>query len=137
MAAGLCGPGRLDARPLVPAERRYSPFEPWLPFCDDPAVLGRIQSRFEGRESEFWSTGLTIVAFDRINEIGYRSNGLDHIPRRYCVGRAILNNQNVRSVSYSIVQDMGIMGFGYGVEWCVAGLDRLDAFAPNCTMAQP
>ena len=38
---------------------------------------------------------------------------------------------------YSINEDLGIIGFGFGVEWCVGGLDRNDAYAPNCKMARP
>ena len=30
-----------------------------------------------------------------------------------------------------------MIGWGYGVEWCVHGLDRNHAFAPNCKMARP
>ena len=31
----------------------------------------------------------------------------------------------------------GIIGWGYGVEWCVVGLDRNKAFSPRCKMAGP
>lgn len=133
----LCAVGQLVARPLVPAERRYSPYEGILPFCDDPAVLERIQTRFFDRESEFWGSGLQILAFENIDEIGYRSLGLDHIPRRYCIGRVVLNDRRAREISYSIDEDQGIIGFGFGVEWCITGLDRLDAYAPACKMARP
>jgi hypothetical protein len=126
-----------DARPLVPAERQYSPYLGDLPRCDDPAVLERIQSRFRDREAEFWSTGLEIVAFDEIREIGYRTNGLDYIPRRYCTARAILVDQKTYPASFAIVEDTGIIGVGFGVEWCLTGLDRLSAFAPRCKMARP
>lgn len=125
------------ARPLVPAERRYLPYDGVLPACDDAAPLERIQSRFRDRESEFWRTGLEIVAFDQVKEIGYRSNGLDYIPRRYCQARVYMNDEKLRSVSYSIDKDLGFIGIDFGVEWCIAGLDRLDAYAPNCKMARP
>lgn len=126
-----------QARPLIPAERRYSPFVADLPRCDDPAVLERIQSRFRDREAEFWSTGLAIVGFDDIREIGYRTNGLDHVPRRYCTARAIMIDRKIYPASFAIVEDAGIIGLGFGVDWCLTGLDRLYAFAPACKMAQP
>jgi hypothetical protein len=126
-----------QARPLVPAERRYSPFLGDVPTCDDPAVLERIQSRFRDREAQFWSTGLEILGFDEIREIGYRSNGLDHIPRRYCTARAILVDRKIYPVTFNIVEDAGIIGIGFGVEWCLTGLDRLYAYAPHCKMARP
>jgi hypothetical protein len=136
VAAGDFCP-RVAARPLVPAERRYLPYDGVLPACDDAAPLERIQSRFHDRESEFWRTGLEIVAFDQVKEIGYRSNGLDYIPRRYCQARVYTNDAKLRSVSFSINKDLGIIGIGFGVEWCVAGLDRADAYAPDCKMARP
>ncbi|WOJ88874.1 hypothetical protein RZS28_13795 [Methylocapsa polymorpha] len=138
-AAGVIGGfcSAVSARPLTPAERRYFPWDGILPECGDPEVLERIQSRFYDRESEFWKTGLEIAGFEEVREIGYRSNGLDYIPRRYCVGRAFLNDGRSRSVSYSINKELGITGVGFGVEWCVAGLDRNDAYSPACKMAQP
>jgi hypothetical protein len=134
---GTCALEAPQARPLVPAERRYSPFFGDLPRCDDPAVLERIQSRFQETEAEFWSTGLAIVAFDEIREIGYRTNGLDHIPRRYCTARAILVDQKTYPTSFAIIEDAGIIGLGFGVEWCLTGLDRLYSYAPRCKMARP
>ncbi len=125
------------ARPLTPAERRYYPWDGILPECDDPAVFERIQSRFYDREAEFWKTGLQIAGFEQAKEIGYRSNGLDYIPRRYCAARAYLNDGRSRAVSYAISKELGITGVGFGVEWCVAGLDRNDAYSPACKMAQP
>lgn len=124
------------ARPLSPAEE-YFHYSGRLPACDDPAVFERIQSRFGDREREFWKSGLEITGFDHVREIGFRSNGVDYIPRRYCMARAYMNNHKLRDVSYTIAEDLGIIGFGFGVEWCVAGLDRLNAFAPNCAMARP
>jgi hypothetical protein len=129
--------GSAAARPLVPAERRYLPYDDAVPACDDPAVFERIQGRFHDREAEFWNTGLEIVGFIEVKEIGYKTNGLDYIPRRYCIAQAYLNDERPHRVSYSINEDLGIIGYGFGVEWCVAGLDRNDAYAPNCKMARP
>ncbi len=90
------------ARPLVPAEHRYAPFDSVMPGCADAAPLNEIIARFHERESEFWRTGLEIVAFEDVREIGFRSNGLDYIPRRYCAAYAHMNDAKVRAVSYSI-----------------------------------
>jgi hypothetical protein len=125
------------ARPLVPAERRYLPWRPDLPACDDAGVLGEIQWRFRNRESEFWQTGLEIAHFDSVAERGYRSAGEDYIPRRFCQAKAMLNDQGVRSVAYTIDQDLGFLGLSYGVHWCVVGLDRHDANEIACRMLQP
>ena len=137
LAAAGAALGPVAARPLVPAERRYIPYDDVLPACDDPAVFERIQGRFHDREAEFWNTGLDILGFGKVAEIGYKTNGLDYIPRRYCTARAYLNDEKSHQVSYSINEDLGIIGFGFCGEWCVDGLDRNDAYAPNCKMARP
>jgi len=126
------------ARPLVPAERRYAPYDGVLPACDDPAVAQRIGWNFRQREDEFWDTGLEILGFGAVREIGYKTNGLDYIPRRYCSARALLNDQKrPHQVYYAISEDLGIIGIGFGVEWCIVGFDRNDAYAPSCKMARP
>ncbi len=136
-AAGAAVLSGATARPLTPAEKRFSPYDAVLPSCNDPAVFERIQSRFYQRETEYWNTGLEILGFDQPGEIGFRSNGLDYIPRRYCTARAILNDQKTRMVSYAIGEDLGIIGYGFDVDWCLAGLDRNNAYAPACKMARP
>ena len=125
------------ARPLTPAEQRYSPYYDVLPKCADQGPLQRISSRFHARETEFWKSGLEIVAYDKVREIGDRSTGLDYIPRRYCQARATFNDGKVREVSYWIGEATGMVGFDWGLEWCVVGLDRHNALAPNCKMARP
>lgn len=129
--------GALEARPLTPAEQRYSRYSGVLPACDDPIVLSRIQHRFSARESGYWNSALEIQGYDRVREIGLRSWGTDHIPRRFCTARGYFNDQKLRQVSYWIGEDLGMIGWGYGVEWCVQGLDRNHAFAPGCKMARP
>jgi hypothetical protein len=137
MAGSALAPVGAGARPIVPAERRYDPYAGILPTCADPGVLARIQSLFHDRETEFWKSGLEIVNLTNAREIGFRSEGLDYIPRRYCEGRVFLSNQDARPVAYSIVEDAGFIGFGYDVEWCVAGLDRNDAYGGYCRDARP
>jgi hypothetical protein len=112
-------------------------YEGVIPYCDDPGVTGKIASRFAKRESGYWNSSLRIEAFDRQREIGYRPWGPSFIPRRFCVGRVLVSDGSYRKVSYSIAEDLGIIGATWGVEWCIAGLDRNLAFAPNCKMAEP
>ncbi|HWG04210.1 MAG TPA: hypothetical protein VG271_04265 [Beijerinckiaceae bacterium] len=125
------------ARPIVPAERRYAPYSGQLPACDDPSVLGYIRSHFDDAQAEYWSSGLSIVGYDRVHEIGYRTNGLDYIPRRYCGAQALMNDEKRRAVAYWIGEGLGIIGTGWGVEWCVVGLDHNYAAAPNCRQELP
>ena len=138
-ALALIGMAALEsatARPLVPAEQRIRPFTADLPKCDDKDVLDRIADRFQQKESGYWHSALEITGFDRVRESGFRTNGLDYIPRRYCTARATLNDKKLHQVTYWIGERLGIIGYGYGVEWCVTTLDRNNAFAPACRTAQ-
>jgi hypothetical protein len=121
----------------TPAEQRYVPYSAQLPACDDPAVLARIDARFGQKESEYWNSTLQIGTYDRIREIGFRANGLGYIPRRYCIALAELNDQRHHEVIYAIGENLDIIGWGYGVEWCVVGLDRDLAYAPGCGAVRP
>lgn len=126
-----------SARPLVPAEERDQPYSGIVRACTETTALGYIQGQFASREAEYWHSGLTIVGFDDVREIGMRSNGLDYIPRRYCEARAIMSDHKVRPVTYSIVEAGAGIGFGDNVVWCVTGLDRDNTYAPACLEARP
>jgi len=142
-------------RPQVPAERRFLPWTGEVPACDSPWVQGRIQSRFYEAESEFWGSGLQFTGFDRFREIGFRSNGADYIPRRYCTARGHLTDGKIRQVTYWIGEDLGFAGGDFmgglfalfddrtsiinnwGVTFCVEGLDRSYAYGRGCEAARP
>lgn len=126
-----------DARPITPAERRQQPYAGDLPVCHDPATLQRISRNFVKREKEYWSSGLEILVYDKIHETGYRTAGLDYIPRRYCGASALMNDGKVRKLVYSIGENQGVIGWGPGVEWCIVGLDRNYAWGRSCMAAQP
>lgn len=150
-----------DARPLTPAEQRFIPYSAQLPHCAAEGVLSTIQSRFRERESRYWKSGLDIDGFDKIRETAFRKNGLDYIPRRYCQARVLMNDRKLRTIVYSIGEDLNMTGgdavrsvtqsltFGllpdlnlspfenWGVDWCITGLDRNYAFGLNCKAARP
>jgi hypothetical protein len=121
----------------VPAGARWAPFWAQLPICDDPGVLSTISSRFAQTQREFWDPQLSIAGFERVREIGFRSNGLSYIPRRYCVARAMMSDLKQRTVVYDVGDSFGIIGATWGVEWCVVGLDPMRAYAPDCTVIKP
>lgn len=150
------------ARPLTPAEQRYARWRANLPQCDSPDVVDLIQTRFLEREAGYWESGIEIRRLDAIKETGFRSNGVDYIPRRYCSAQAIMSDKKVRAVFYSIGEDQGMtggdavggvlssltfgiytsrlgasLGLNWGVDWCVVGLDRNYAYGANCKAARP
>jgi hypothetical protein len=134
------------------AENRKFAYDAQLPACDSANVIGRIQSRFDGREAGFWNSALTLTTIDRVKETRFRPNGPDLIPRRYCTARATLSNGRHHMLQYNLVEDAGITGWhgslflglvrfptsaSYGLEWCISGLDRSWTYSPDCRMARP
>jgi hypothetical protein len=122
---------------VVPAEQRYIPFSGDIPTCDDGPSLSWIEYRFARKESEYWNSSLQIVGIDDIKEIGMRSNGVQYIPRRYCVAHAHMNDLKTRTIVYQIQERTGFAGFDDSAEWCVVGLDRNLAYAPSCAILRP
>jgi hypothetical protein len=135
LLAGHVAP--VQARDIVPAEKRYLPYTGTLAPCDDPDVLSDISDGFTKTQSEFWNNTIAIQHYDHIRSIGIRPWGLDHIPRTFCMARAMLSDHSVHEVSYSVAEALGFSGFGDGVTWCVAGYDQEYAYAPNCEEARP
>lgn len=122
---------------IVPSEKRVIPYAANLPACGDPKVLAFITSRFAEREAKFWGSDLTLVQYSHIRPLAWRPWGLDTIPRRYCYAKAMTSRGTYHRVDYSVREDLGFLGVGWGVEWCVLGLDRNLAYSPSCRMARP
>ncbi len=108
-----------------------------VPLCDDHEPLDKIAARFAGKESDFWNSGLKIVGFERIREIAWEPWNSDTIPRRYCTASVLVSDGKRHTINYSIIEDGGMIGAYYGVEWCVASLDRNWAYNPACRAARP
>ncbi len=112
-------------------------YEAKMPLCDSYWVTSRIQSRFSEKESQFWNSSLQLSAIDQIQETALRPWHYAAIPRRFCKGVATVSDGTRRPVYYSVGEDTGEIGVTWGVDWCVAGLDRNWAYNPTCKMAMP
>ena len=137
LAAAFLAVAPSGAREVTPAEERVIPYTAKLPVCGDPGVLAMVSNQFAEKEAQFWNSDLTIVEYERIHPLAFKPWGLDTIPRRYCTATATLSNQRRHRVDYSVREDLDFIGAGWGVEFCVQGLDRNWAYAPACRMARP
>jgi hypothetical protein len=108
-----------------------------VPLCTDHGPLDKIMARFANKESDFWNSSLKIVRFDQIREIAWEPWSSDTIPRRFCTASVVVSDGKRHTLNYSIIEDGGMIGATYGVEWCVAGLDRNWAYNPACRAARP
>ena len=114
-------------------------YDALAPLCDDRGVLIQIHSKFSHKESEYWASNLEILGIDRIREVTFRPwrGAPEAIPRRLCHGVAHVSDGTSHAIHYSILETSGWLGIGWGVEWCVVGLDRNWAYNPACRMARP
>jgi hypothetical protein len=108
-----------------------------MPACDYPGALDRIIANFHTKEFGFWNSELRIVGIENIRETADLPWAAQSIPRRFCSGTAIINDGAKHPIYYSIGEDTGIIGMDYGVNFCVAGLDRNWAYNPDCRSARP
>ena len=108
-----------------------------VPLCEEPGPLNKIVARFATKEGRFWNSALTIVGFEKIREVAWEPWSSGTIPRRYCTASVLVSDGKRHSINYAIIEDGGMISASYGVEWCVAGLDRDWANNPNCRAARP
>jgi len=108
-----------------------------VPACDYPSALDRIIANFRTKEFRFWNSELRIVGFENIHELDFLPWAAQAIPRRFCSGIAVINDGGRHTIYYSIAEDTGMIGMDWGVNFCVAGLDRDWAYNPGCRAARP
>ena len=111
-------------------------YESKVPLCGEHGPLDKIRSRLR-RQRSISNSDLEIVSFEKIREIAWEPWISGTIPRRFCEANVLLNDSKWHQIYYSIAEDTGMLGFGYGVEWCVVGLDRNWAYNPRCRWARP
>jgi len=137
LVASACVAQTVPLQDDPPAETRFTPYSADLPDCASKLVLAEIVRKFWDSERDYWDSALSLETFDAIRETGFRTRGLSFIPRRHCEATALFNDGETRGVIYSIGEQLGFLGFGWGVEWCVVGLDRGKAHPPACSAAGP
>ncbi|HUD87550.1 MAG TPA: hypothetical protein VMR17_13920 [Xanthobacteraceae bacterium] len=108
-----------------------------IPACDYPAALDRIIANFRTKEFRFWNSELRIVGIENIQETTVLPWAAQSIPRRFCSGTAVINDGTKHPMIYSIAEDTGMIGMDWGVNFCVTGIDRNDAYNPDCRAAGP
>jgi hypothetical protein len=104
-----------------------------LKSCDDPHVLTSISERFQRQSSVMLDQLLIISDFSKVHEHRvYDKNESRLIARRYCGATATLSDGRNREVWYLIESSSGVAGWGNGVEFCVSGFDRWNAYDAAC-----
>jgi hypothetical protein len=107
------------------------------PTCNYQGALDRIAWNFSSKEGRFWNSELRIVGFEDLKETAVLPWAAQSIPRRFCSGAVVTNDGGRHAIYYSIAEDTDLVGWSWGVNFCVVGLDRNWAYNPNCRAAKP
>jgi len=139
--AVMIGTSVTPARAANPLEKNFwlsgPRYDSNVPLCNEYGPLDKIAARFGAKEYDFWNSALRIVGFEDIHEIAWEPWSSGTIPRRFCTASVVVNDGKRHRINYSIIEDGGMFGAGYGVEWCVVGFDRNWAYNPRCRLARP
>ena len=108
-----------------------------MPPCDYGPALDHIIVDFRTKEARFWNSQLRIVGIENIHQTAVLPWAAQDIPRRFCSATALINDGVRHAIFYSIAEDTGIAGEGWGINFCVVGLDRSYAYGPACRAARP
>ena len=73
-----------------------------MPPCDYPPALREIMNDFQAKEAHFWRSDLKIVGIEDMRETAYLPWAAQSIPRRFCHGTALINDNTRRPIYYSI-----------------------------------
>ncbi len=126
----------IDLKNLGTTWRPYA-FDNAVPACDSGFALSHVMGRFSSKEAKFWDGTVAIDSIDKVQELAPRATGVNNIPRRYCVGRALMSTGKYHTVRYVVAEDQGMIGFLAGVTSCVVGYDRNWAYGPDCRTLRP
>ena len=111
-----------------------------LPKCDDATVLSTIRSGFGETESTYWGGNAASAASRKCAKSGFaqrprvRSAPLLRRPGRGSSTPRLPppGEPKTHTVVYAVVSAGGLIGWNWGVQWCVVGFDRMLAYAPDC-----
>jgi hypothetical protein len=141
IAAALCVTAWSQPRAASMLEKNFwmtgPRYDRIVPACNYSAALDRIIANFHIKEYNFWNSRLRIVGIENIQETAMMPWAAQSIPRRFCSATALINDGARHPIFYSIAEDTGMIGMDWGVNFCVDGLDRNEAYSPACRAAKP
>lgn len=140
VAAFFAAAGAAQAQVIDPPNDPDKYFNTGIPQCNDDMVLGYISSKIQC-QANGGSYPAGLQSYLEITQEKYRTNEDNFTPRRLCAAKAYFDDGQVRTVRYAIG---GMQGWvftdtfwGYGVAWCVEGLDRMRRYGGNCSALKP
>jgi len=119
---------------------------PWYPLLDDPrlgalertppctdqALADRIVGRFNAVEETYWGGRIAMRDVVALREVATRDRTEALVARRWCHGTAVFADGVRRRIVVELGANTGHLGVGYGLSYCIHGLDRHWTYAPAC-----
>jgi len=105
---------------------------PAIPACDDAGVLSTIVERQAWAEANSWHDGVLIDAVDQARQWQRGTRFLSDIEHRHCIATAHLAGGHGRKLFYVISKDTGFAGWGWNVDFCLAGHDPAHLYGEGC-----
>lgn len=138
LVASALASGRAEAeenRSFYASPHRVAPWQG--PACDAPAVAERLIGRFNETQLEYWPAPLRMAAVVHAREVATRQWDPPIIATRFCNATAYFDDGTRRELVYWLRSEQGFAGVGWGLQYCVRGVDQHMAYAPACRMLRP
>jgi hypothetical protein len=104
-----------------------------VPECGNAKVLQTIGKRFDHAAKHLHKRDIAIDGITRVHQHRFvDARERSPIARRYCGAVAQMSDGRRRTLWYLIEDGMGLAGFGDNVEFCLSGLDPLNAYGAHC-----
>ena len=127
--------------PFAKAHERHAA-DPRVPECASPLVLREVIKKAKYAEQRQWQDDLVIETIDHVRQTRLttpREHGIRILgtrDRRWCRGNAHMSDGHTRTVYFLIESRAQVFDQGFGVESCIAGLDRWNVYGGDCRVLQ-
>ncbi len=101
--------------------------------CDNSAVISFISARFDRHISTLLANDIAIADINGAQERrAEKRGGKVMIERHFCHANAQMTDGRTHDLYYLIEKDMGFVGIGDNIEFCVSGLDPYYTYGNHC-----
>jgi hypothetical protein len=101
--------------------------------CESGAVISFINAGFDRHISTLLADDIAIADIDGAQERrAEKRAGHVMIERHFCHANAQMTDGKTRDLYYLIEKDMGFVGIGDNIEFCVSGLDPYYVYGNHC-----
>jgi hypothetical protein len=101
--------------------------------CAGSGVIGFIDHRFDDKARRYLGADLDILAIGAIDQTHVQLRDDTHpVQRVYCHAKADMSDGHRRDLWYMIESNMGFVGLGDRIRFCIAGLDPWHVDGRQC-----